>query len=364
MFISTVVVGIGLIFIVLLDAFETVVLPRRITNPLRVTWLFYRLTWAPWSAIGRRIKSERKRENFLGFFGPLSLIMLLGVWAVGLVIGFALLHQAADENRAASTWHYLYFSGTTFFTLGLGDVVPTIPADRIVTVIEGGIGFSFLGLVIGYLPMLYQAFSRREVNISLLDARAGSPPTAVEFLRRHCDNGQSRSSLEQFFADWERWAAELLESHLSYPVLGQFRSQHENESWVAALTMLLDASALVMAAFEGSVAHSANLTFAIARHAAVDLSQVYYTAPRPAHADRLLPAALAQVRELLPGGMTVNEEKLTELRNLYEPYVTALSDFLLMPLPTWTTVETVGDNWQTTAWKQIDGVTRGRSGRP
>src|SRR5258708_1193072 len=242
--------GVVLIVFILLDALETVVLPRRAMNPLRITALFYRLTWTPWAAIGHHIHSARRRENFLAVFGPLSVILLLGVWAIGLVFGFALLRITAEDGQAGSIWHYAYVSATTFFTLGTGDPPPATVLDRLVTMLEGTIVFSFLGIVIGYLPTFYQGFSRREVNISLLDARAGSPPTAVELLRRHCNNGQP-ANLEQFFADWERWSAELLESQLSYPMLSLFRSQHENESWVAALTMVLDASALVIATFDG-----------------------------------------------------------------------------------------------------------------
>src|SRR5258708_17451116 len=224
--------GIVMIVFVLLDALETVVLPRRAMNPLRITALFYRITWVPWAAIGQRLHTERRRENYLAIFGPLSVIMLLGVWAVGLVIGFALLRIVAEAEQGGTFWHYFYVSATTFFTLGVGDNPPATALARIVTVIEGATGFSFLGIVIGYLPTFYQGFSRREVNISLLDARAGSPPTAVELIKRHCLNGQP-ANLEQFFADWERWSAELLESHLSYPMLRLFRSQHEHDSRVA-----------------------------------------------------------------------------------------------------------------------------------
>src|SRR5204863_6718456 len=133
---------------------------------------------------------------------------------------------------------YLYFSGSTFFTLGLGDVVAGTWTGRILTVLEAGMGLGFLAIVVGYLPVLYQAFSRRELNISLLDARAGSPSTAAELLRRHFD-GNASVELGAFLRDWERWAAELLESHLSYPVLAYYRSQHSNQSWLAAMTTIL-----------------------------------------------------------------------------------------------------------------------------
>ncbi|MGH8060313.1 MAG: potassium channel family protein, partial [Candidatus Entotheonellia bacterium] len=260
------VLGLTLIATVLWDTFETVILPRRVTRRFRLTGLFYRYTWLPWSAVARRMRQGRRRETYLGFYGPLSLLLLLSVWAVGLILGFALLQWGLGSaliapEGAASFGTDLYMSGTTFFTLGLGDVTPHSSMARAVTVAEAGTGFGFLAIVISYLPVLYQAFSRREVNISLLDARAGSPPSATELLRRH-SQGRHLEELSRLLYDWEHWSAELLESHLSYPVLGYFRSQHDNQSWLAALTTILDTSALVMVGIDGTPERQAQLTFA------------------------------------------------------------------------------------------------------
>src|SRR5205823_4688769 len=191
----------------------------------------------------------------------------------------------------------VYMSGTTFFTLGLGDVVPRTALAKTLTVIEAGTGFAFLAAVIGYFPVIYQAFSRREVAISLLDARAGSPPSASELLWRHRGDPGS-AALTDLLRDWERWAADVLESHLSYPPLAYFRSQHYNESWLAALTTILDASAFIIVGLEGWCARQAELTFAMARHAVVDLAQVFSTPPRPT-AERLSSAQLAGLRKRL-----------------------------------------------------------------
>ena len=251
---------------------------------------------------------------------------------------------------------YLYLSGTTFFTLGLGDVTPLAPLGRALVVVEAGIGFGFLTAVISYLPILSQAFSRREVSISLLDARAGSPPSAGELLRRH---GQDMPELDRLLYDWERWSAELLESHLSYPVLAYFRSQHTHQSWLAALTAILDTCALVMAGVNGGPTRQAQLTFAMARHAVVDLAQVFLRAPQALAPDRLPPASVTALRAMLAdAGVTLQEsvaaeQHLRELRQMYEPYVQALSAYLSMPLPPWFRVTVMPDRWQTSAWEKL-----------
>ena len=348
--------GIALIAIVLWEGFETIVLPRRVTRRFRLTRLFYRRTWRPWAKMVNSAVPARWRETWLSVFGPLSLLLLLSIWAVGLIIGFALLHWAAGSAVLARDGSYgfltdLYLSGSTFFTLGLGDVVPRSTVPRFLVVIESGMGFAFLALVIGYLPALNQSFARREVSISLLDARAGSPPTASEMLRRH-SHERGMEALRQLLHEWERWSAEFLEGHLSYPVLAYFRSQHDNESWLAALTAILDTCSLVMASTEKTCERQAELTFAMARHAVVDLCLVFRTGPRePAH-NRLPPETLAEMRSTL-GTMGIKFEegeaadlKLQELRGMYEPYIHALSTYFQVSIPPWIAAEGRRDNWQ------------------
>ncbi len=359
--ILTVVASTILIFIILQDAFEAIVLPRRVSRRFRFTRSFYRLTWLPWRAVARRMKSHKRREIFLSYFGPLSLILLLCVWACGMLIGFAMLHWALDSPLqmtigTADFVTYLYMSGTTFFTLGYGDVTPRGPVGRMLAVVESGLGFGFLALTISYLPVIYQAFSRRESNISLLDARAGSPPCAEKLLRHH---GGNVAALDQLLHEWERWSADLMESHISYPVLCYYRSQHSNQSWLGALTAILDTSTLALVGIEGVSHRQAQLTFAIARHALVDLSETFHTPPSHPRPDRLPPETLVQLRSsladsgvVLREGMEV-EEKLTQLRQLYEPFVNALAKHLLIPIPPWVVADGSLDNWQTSAWGRI-----------
>jgi hypothetical protein len=353
--------GILLITGILWDVFETIVLPRRVTRRIRPTRLFYRFTWQPWRLLALVIKSKKRRETFLGIYGPLSLLALLMFWASSVIVGFALLHWAIKSHigsvdHASSLFIDLYYSGTTFFTLGLGDVAPFGRAARALTVVEASIGFGMLALVIGYLPVLYQAFSRREVNISMLDARAGTPPTAVELLRRHQD-AQAMASLDEWLRDWEMWAADLMESHLSYPVLCFFRSQHDNQSWLAALSTVLDTCSLVMVGIDGIPKWQAQLTFKMARHALVDISQIFNTSPVRHDGARMTSEHLLELRSQLAAREVMvsvepeDEKTLGDLRALYEPYTQVLSDYLLMPLPGWLPKTGVSDNWQTSAWE-------------
>ena len=367
MIVLVTILGIASILFVLVDAFESVVLPRRVTRRFRLARLFYRTTWRFWRATGRQIEARKKRETFLSFFGPLSILLLLGLWAAGLIFGFALLHLAVawiNPQSAAqeSFLTNLYFSGSTFFTLGLGDITPHTTIGRLLTVLEAGTGFGFLAAVIGYLPVLYQAFSRREVAIVLLDARAGSPPTAAELLRRHAGD-QGLVVLQELLADWEHWSADVLESHISYPLLAYYRSQHDNQSWVAALVCILDASALAVAGIEGACARQARLTFAIARHTVVDLAQVFSVPPRGPEFDRLPPADLERLRaSLAAAGLNLHADqaadlKLTQLRAMYEPYIASLANHLFVTLPPWIMAQEVVDNWRTSAWGKIAGFT-------
>jgi hypothetical protein len=350
----------ALVVVIFVDAFEAVVLPRRVKHNYRLSRLFYQSVWCFWRAASSLLPLGRWRNGFLSVFGPLSLLGLLSLWAAGLILAFALLHWSFQtalslprEDCGFAT--YFYFSGTTFFTLGYGDIVPTRLWGRTLSVAESGIGFGFLAIIISYLPILYQTFSRREVTISLLDARAGSPPTAVELLHRLAHT-RTVSAVVPWLVEWERWSAELLESHLSFPVVSYYRSQHDNQSWVAALTMILDTSALLIAAVDGPHGYQARLTFAMARHAAVDLGLVFKTPPLMTVADRMTPAGLDCLRESLRGaGLELRDgptmvKALAELRGMYEPFVNSLANYFRFNLPPFQPEMSPVDNWQTSPW--------------
>jgi len=354
------VAGFILFFAILRDSFETIVLPRRVSRRFRLSRWFYLSTWTLWSAIARKIRPGNRREFYLSYYGPLSLLLLLVAWALVLILAYSLFQWGLSDplqapEKQQTFWTYLYMSGTTFVTLGYGDVVPLSLLGRSLAVGEAATGFLFLALIVGYVPVIYQSFSRRETQISLLDARAGSPPSASEMLRRHYRD-RTINELGQFLGTWERWCAEVLESHLSYPVLTYYRSQHERQSWLAALTTILDTCALMIVGFEGVSPLIVRPTFAIARHAAVDLAQVYGTPPLDPKLNRLSKDDFVRLRDALADvGLVFHveedaERRLYEIRRSYEPFVNALADHLLVNLPPWIPATKTVDDWQTSAW--------------
>lgn len=329
--------------------------------------MFLIATWMPWKGFGEWTKSARRREQIYSVYGPLSLILLLSLWAMLLILGFGLFYFAlgtpftdvmgVQSSVGLSKFRTaLYVSGTTMFTLGLGDVVPHSMGARTLIIGESGVGLGFVALVIGYLPVLYQSFSRREVSIALLDARAGSPPTAAELLRRHGFEG-GEEALIDLLAEWERWSAEILESHISYPILCYYRSQHDNQSWLSALVSILDTCALLISVLEGPASRQAQLTFVMARHALIDLGNVFHIQEQKvwsaqAGRERLprgdfdrLCTVLGEVRLRLCGDRA-SAERLHTIRALYETHAGALSDYLRMPLPAWVPIVKEKDQWR------------------
>lgn len=377
------IVGCMCCFAVFLDAFQTIILPRRATGRFRITRMFLVATWRPWKVFASRIGNIRTREQIYSAYGPLSLILLLLLWALLLIFGFALFYFALGTpftdvmgiQTAAGLSGFrtaLYVSGTTMFTLGLGDVVPHSLGARTLIIFESGVGLGFVALVIGYLPVLYQAFSRREVSIALLDARAGSPPTAAELLRRHGFEG-GEEALIDLLEEWERWSAEILESHISYPILCYYRSQHDNQSWLSALVAILDTCALLISVLEGPASRQAQLTFLMARHALIDLGNVFHIQEQKVWADQegrdrlperdfdRLCEVLGEVKLRLCGDRA-SSDRLHTIRGLYEPYAGALSDYLGMPLPAWVPVVKGKDQWKLLSKLRSEAAAEGKIG--
>ncbi|HEY4011549.1 MAG TPA: potassium channel family protein [Acidobacteriaceae bacterium] len=348
------VLGLLLLGAVLLDSFQTIILPRRPVMRFRITRLFFLATWTPWSHLAERIRNQKKREQLFSYYGPLSLLMLFVVWASTLILAFALIYFGL-HMPFADPWHpatgfarlrsCFYVSASNLFTLGLGDVLPADHLSRFLSVVEAGTGLGFVALVIGYVPVLYSAFSTREVEVALLDARAGSPPTAGELLARHQFDGGSQA-LTKLLAEWERWCAMMLETHISYPILCYYRSQHDNQSWLSALTAVLDACSLVITAIECDAQRQAQLTFAIGRHVLVDIGHVFHRekveqrmreTPSKRLTDEEFGRLCDQLRQSgipLCGDLQVRE-RLDAMKKLYEPHACSMAEYLRLELPKW-----------------------------
>ncbi len=271
------VIGFALVLVILVDVFQAVVVPRPTPARFRPGGILVRMTWRAWRRLGLRIASADKRERVLGTFAPLAVVMLLLLWVGGLILGYgiefhALRHQVrpVPEDLGSA----LYFAGTSVLTIGFGDIVATSGLARAAAVAAGVSGFGVIALVISLLFSLYGSFQKREVLVVTLDARAGAPPSGVTFLET-CARAGLLDDLPRIFAAWENWSAEVLDSHLAYPILAYFRSSHDNESWVSALGAMLDAATLVLTTVAEGPRGPAQMMFAVGRHLVEDLSRFF-----------------------------------------------------------------------------------------
>lgn len=342
-----IVLGLILVAITLWDTFETIVLPRSVIKRLRLSRYLFLGSWKVYRKLASLIRSDRSREGFLSIYGPLSLLMLFAAWGSILILGFALFHNGTDlllSRGDKSFAEHLYLSGTTFFTLGIGDEHPTSAIGRFLAVVEAGIGFGFLALVISYLPVLYQSFSRREAAISLLNSRAGVTPTATGLIIRYLRHGEHRE-MNRLLRQNELWSAELLENYISYPILAFYRSQQERQSWLASLTVVLDTCTLLQIGltdhpeWEDLIHDQAELTFAMAVKVVIVLRETLGIPPESRYPDRLPEEAEATMRERLRGhGMSLvetpaSQSRFARLRLAYEPDIYALSHALMLEVP-------------------------------
>ena len=315
---------------------------------------YFRAAWMAWSGFARALGVGARRERFLSIYGPLSMMVLFALWSAGLILSFAIIQWAVQTLAGYRTTfgQQTYMSGVTFFTLGYGDVTPQGSWARTIAVIEAGTGFGLIAVVIGYLPVLYQLFSRREAHVIQLDGRAGSPPSARGMLRRHAES-DGLNRIDELLRVWEVWAADLLESHLSYPMLAYYRSQHDDQSWLAALASIMDVCALILIGVEDVNPLQARMTFAMARQVVVELVRSLDLPPtRPEASERLGPGEYeVMVAEFAESGIRWNggpqgEEVLAAIRATYEPLLDALGDYLLISLPGWFAGDESPDHWE------------------
>ena len=319
-------VGALLIVLMLAEFFVAFLLPRRVKRDPRIARGIYETVWKPWRWIARRLRPI-EADALLGYFGPLALLLELAVWVFGLVVGYACLQWAGGGPLAldASAGTFLAASfdheGTWHRTVGF---------------VETATAVGVLFTVIGYLPAVYSAYSLREIAISRLSTRAGAPTSAAGLL------SHGRSELVETLSEAEKWATEMMETHLAYPLLAYYRSQHVSQNWLAALTAIVDTSAVVLAAVDGDEfePRRADLAFRVGRHALADLAHQLADG-RDGPVREISDEDAAWLRGLLEGtGLPLVPvgaclERLTKLRAEYEPNAVALSVQLALKLPPW-----------------------------
>lgn len=353
------VLGAVLILLMLAEFFTTFLLPRRVKRDPRIARGVFRTFWKPWRWLAGRYLSPGSADTMLGIAGPLGLLTILGLLSTGVILGFSALQWANSSHlqarHPAGFGQDLYFSSGAFFSASTAE--PTGAGAKTLQILEAATGFAVLFIAIGYLPALFQAFSRRETAVSRLDPRAGSPPTAGALLERSSQRGGWRE-LNDYLREWESWTAELMETHLSYPILGYFRSQHVHQNWLAALTTVVDSCAYTIAYGPYGENEAAELTFRIGRHALADLAFVFDprgTRNARGGRERLSADALRQLRSTLENsGLHAEdsedaEQRLERLRASYEPYALVLANQLRLPLPDWLPPEDVQAYWRLAA---------------
>lgn len=351
-------VGGLLVVLMLVEIFLTFLLPRRVKRDPRIVRQVDTYVWRPWRALARRLP-DRSADTMLGIFGPLGLLTDLVLWVLGLMLGYGCIQWAGGSHLGiphADFGDDMFFSAATMFASGTGNLTPHGTFARVFALLDTASGFGVLTIVISYLPSLYQAFSSREATVSQLDPRAGSPPTAGRLLVRTIQRG-GWERLNAYLRGWETWAAELMETHLSYPQLAYFRSQHVNQNWLSAMCCVLDACAFALAAAPTGSVDAARFTYAISRHAVVDLSYTFRVPALPPAEDRLPSAdfdqlldSLRETEVELGAAPDTIRERLNRIRGFYEPYVNALATLLELRLPPWMAPESPTDNWRTTEW--------------
>jgi len=268
------VLGVFCLALVFWDTFETIVVPRPSVGPFRIARPLVAWTWRAWRGLGMRVRHGLGRDLFYGLYAPATVVLVLVVWLLLLILGYGLVFLALhDQLRPAppDLGSAMYFAGTSVLTLGFGDVVATGPLARAVSLTAAATGLGLVALVITFIFSLYGSYQRREVLVVQLGARAKAPPSAAALLVTYAKLGLV-DELPALFAEWERWSAEVLDTHVAYPILGYFRSSHDNLSWVSALGAMLDAACLVTTAITNVPRGQATLMRRVGAHFVEDYS--------------------------------------------------------------------------------------------
>jgi hypothetical protein len=338
-------IGLAIWGAVLWDGFATIILPRTVTPMRRISGRFYKWSWRLWSAIGRRIWDKDWGLSFLAVYGPVSVMLLLVLWGGLLMLAFAIIYHGLGDRFQADRGSIgfgalLYMSGSTFFTLGLGDITSLDPLARFFMILETGTGYLFLGLMITYMPLLHQAYAAREVGNLLILSRAGHPPNGIKLFGRY-SGSENSDILRGILREAERWMAETLQSHLSHPVLAFYRAHHRGQSWLVSLTTILDTASLLIVIGDGAIAAQARITYRMGIRMIKDLTEALTLKVDRNCRTRLIESDLAHLNAALEGSCDTltlrpgSSNQILRLVTRYDAHLLALSKTLVIPLPPW-----------------------------
>lgn len=340
----SVAAGIVLVALTLNDIFQSVVVPRATGRRFRISFYVWRTAWRIWPTVSWQLypNDGDRREDLLALFAPFMLLGLVGLWVALLIFGFGLMFWGLRAGLSSSNVSFataLYFSGTSVLTIGFGDVVGRAGGTRLVSVLAGLGGLSLLSINTAYLFAIFGSFQQRETFVVTVAARAGAPPSGVNLLAI-AGYSLTRDDLPALMIDAQRWSAQLMESHLAYPVLAFFRSSHDDQSWVGTLGTLLDAATLLMTTVEGAKDGQARIFYNVGRHATRDLSHYF----RFGDADQTVGIERAEFDQacdrLVAAGYTVGDRneawlRFGELRSAYASNLNELARFFMIPPIAW-----------------------------
>jgi hypothetical protein len=326
--------------LVLWDVFQTIVVPRPTPGRFRITRYLIAPTWRAWLALGARVRGDVARDQFYGLYAPAAVVVLLATWLLLLTVGYGLVLYAvrADldppPNDILSS---IYLGGNSILTLGSAGVVAVGPLGRLFTLLSAATGLGVVALAVTFLFSLYGSYQRREALVVMLLARAKAPPSAVTLLETYGRLGLA-GELPALFSEWERWSAEVLDSHVAYPILCYFRSSHDNASWISALGAVLDAAGLVLTTIRGVPRGPAKLMTRVGSHLVEDVSNYFRLQGDGAivdrtafdHAHNRLAAAGYEVEDV-----DIAWRAFERVRGTYAGRLEALARFWATPAPIW-----------------------------
>ena len=333
--------GAFLIWSALRDVFQSVIVPRAVDRRFRLSFYLNRMLWKLWPAMGWHIKNDDRREDFLATFAPFALVATLFTWVLVLVVGYGLLFFALHDQlrpQPVNLWQALYFAGTTMLTIGFGDYVGNTGLSRALSLAAGASGLSVVAVVTAYLFAVFGSFQRREVFVTFLGSRSGSPPSGMGLLTVHAFN-EILNDLPALFVQGQQWTAEVMESHLAYPILAFFRSSHDYESWPGALGTLLDAATLLLTTTDDGAHGQARIMYWTGRHLVHDFVNYFGLTLREGAGIERFEFEQARLR-LVELGFKLREEEaswksFSEMRSAYAPGLAAIAHFWNIPPLQW-----------------------------